>query len=182
MNPTLFQTPSNIVLMAVKRTLEAYDWIGAGFDAAPHIRHARRRFTDPDEWPCITIRWEQDEPRTADQDDNYASSGEMYVDMRLTLEIETPSVESDGEDNPDEDPLDETGMGFSTAMAFAALRALKDQDGELRRLWVNDVSDRGRGEDPDSTPDLSRFEQSVIVLYRVSTEDPSVLLAEGMNP
>ncbi len=167
-----FITPSDRILRAVKATLQAFDWAGAGVSPAPFVRHALRRFSQPEEYPCITIRWEQDEPRAADQDQNYITPDETYVEMRLTIEIDT---------DPADEPLDETGLGFSSALAFLALRALKDVDGELLRLWANSVTDRGRGEDPDSTSDEARLEQVVIVLYRVSTEDPSVILAQGMN-
>lgn len=175
-----FVAPSDRILLAVESTLRAIDWTAAGFSVVPHIRHARRRFSTPDEYPCITIRWEQDEPRTSDQDDSYFTAGEMYVEMRITLEIEFEP--SDGEDSDvdgaDDDP---TGLGVPSAFAFMCLRVLRDPLAELCRLWADGVSDRGRGEDPDSTPDEARFEQSIIVLYRVSTEDPSVLLAQGMN-
>jgi hypothetical protein len=169
-----FRTPSDRILRAIVATLRAFDWVGAGLDQRPMIRHARRRFSTPDEYPCITVRWEQDQPRTADQDDNYATSGETYVEMRITIEVETDPGEEIADD-------DETGLGFSSALAFLAMRALKNQEGELLSLWANSVSDIGRGEDPDSTNDEARFEQSAIVLYRVSTEDPSVMLAQGMN-
>lgn len=173
-------TPSDRILRAVKQTLVEFDWIGAGLTAAPMIRHARRRFSTPDEYPCITIRWEQDEPRAADQDQGYFTADEMFVEMRITIEVETDP--GDGEDdNLDGADDDETGLGFSSALAFLGMRALKDPEGVLLRLWANSISDRGRGEDPDSTADEARLEQSAIVLYRVSTEDPSVILAEGMN-
>jgi hypothetical protein len=175
-----FRTPSDRILRSVKRTLEAFDWLGTGLEFAPKVRHALRRFSSPDEYPCITIRWEQDEPRASEQDDNYASSGETYVDMRITLEIDFDPDNFD-EDGPLSDDDDETGLGFASALAFLALRALKDPEGDLCLNWANSVSDRGRGEDPDSTPDEARFEQSIYVLYRVSTEDPSVILAQGMN-
>lgn len=167
-----FLTPSDRILRSIVRTLRAFDWVGAGLAAAPTIRHAKRRYATPDEYPCISIKWDQDEPRQADQDQQYMSSGEMYVEMTLTLEIDT---------DPGDDDEDETGMGFSSALAFLALRALKDPEGDLLANWANSVTDRGRGDDPDSTNDEARLEQVVIVLYRVSTEDPSVILAQGMN-
>jgi hypothetical protein len=177
---TTFVSPSDRILLSIERTLEAFDWIAAGLDTVPTIRQAQRRFSTPDEFPCITIRWEQDEPRAADQDTNYQSSGESYIDMRVTLEIEFDPEHAD-DDGPLPDDGDRTGLGVPSAMAFLSLRALKDPNGDLRSLWANDVADRGRTEDPDSTPDEARFEQSIFVLYRVSTEDPSVLLAQGMN-
>lgn len=176
-----FLTPSDIILRAVKRTLDQFDWIDAGLESRPKIRHARRRFSTPDEFPCITIRWEQDEPRANDQDSSYMSSGEALVDMRITLEIDFDPDDFDEDGLVPGDDDDETGLGFASALGFLALTALKDPGGDLRKNWANDVSDRGRGEDPDSTPDEARFEQSIFVLYRVSTEDPSVILAQGMN-
>jgi len=176
-----FRTPSDHVLRAVVATLRAFDWIGAGMEARPVIRHARRRFSRPDEYPCITVRWEQDEPRADSQDDNYITPDEMYVEMRLTIEIETQPVDGEGDEIAPAPEDDETGLGFSSALAFLALRALKDAEGLLLSQWAVSVSDRGRGEDPDSTNDEARLEQSAIVLYRVSTEDPSVILAPGVN-
>jgi hypothetical protein len=179
--PVPFLTPSDRILRSIKRTLQAFDWIGAGLTTKPTIRHARRRFSQPEEYPCITIRWEQDEPRAADQDQNYISAGEALVDMRVTLEVEFDPESFDDDGLLPTDDEDETGLGFASALAFLGLRALKDPNGDLCLNWANSVSDRGRGEDPDSTPDEARFEQSIFVLYRVSTEDPSVILAQGMN-
>jgi hypothetical protein len=177
-----FRTPSDQVLRAVAATLRAFDWISAGCEAAPTIRHAKRRFSRPDEYPCVTVRWEQDEPRADSQDDNYITPDEEYVEMRLTIEIETQPFDGEGGDTaPIDDDDDETGLGFSSALAFLCLRALKDPDGLLLSQWAAGVSDRGRGEDPDSTNDEARLEQTVIVLYRVSTGDPSVILAPGVN-
>jgi len=172
-----FITPSDRVLRSIRATLRAFDWIGAGFEKAPTIRHARRRYSRPDEFPCITIRWEQDEPRADGQDDNYITPDEMYVEMSLTLEIETETAGEDDDGGSD----DETGLGMSSALAFAALRALKDELGDLLSMWAQSVSDRGRGEDQDSTNDDARLDQKLIVLYRVSQADPSVILAPGVN-
>lgn len=178
MSKPAFRTPTDLILRAVKAVLDAFDWQAAGLEEQLHIRHARRRFSTPDEFPCLTIRWEQDEPRQADQEQSYLTADEMAVEMRITLEVETETLQEDNAPPQDED---DTGLGYASAIAALAMRALRDPEGALLQLWADSVSDRGRAEDPESKPDEARYEQSVIVLYRVLERDPSVLLARGVN-
>lgn len=178
-----FQTPTDLILMAVRQTLDEFDWESAGIEGLT-IRHARRKFSTPDQFPCLTIRWEEDAPRQSDQDQSWMNADEMGVDMRITLEIELDTSERDGDDGdpaPDNAEDDPTGLGVASAIAGLAMRALRDDEGHLLSLWAMSVSDRGRGEDPESTTDEVRFEQQITVLYRVSSRDPSQILAQGVN-
>ncbi len=170
-------TPTDIILLAVETCLRAFDWPAFGL-ADLNIRHARNRFSAVEEFPCLTIRWSHDEPRQSDQDQSYYTSDEMAVEMWITLEVD---IELSPENDDDPVTADPTGLKVQSAIAALAQRALRDEEGSLMQLWSDGVSDRGRVSDPDSTSDEGRFEQTVVVLYRVSTRDPSILLAQGMN-
>ena len=171
-------TPPVKVLKAVKATLDAIDWVALGLPLVT-TRFARSRYAVEAEQPCISLRWVSDEVRTADMENNYLTSGEMLVEMMIVMEIEL-EVPEDGLEETD--PMfDPTGLGLYTSISFAALRALKAEGAEILN-WADDVVDRGRAMDDEfSTPDDGRFEQTLFVLYRVRTGDPSVLLAMGEN-
>lgn len=178
---SLNAAPPVKVLRALKETLDQVDWNDVGLPGGT-IRFARRRHAMEEEitpgW-ALSIRYVSDEPRQSDMEDNYLTSGECVIEMMVVLEIEATIPD---EDLAPTDPMyDPTGMGLFTSIAFTALSALKAEDAALR-LAADDVVDRGRAADEEAmTPDDGRFEQTLFVLYRVRTDDPSVLLAMGEN-
>lgn len=171
------QSPSDKILREVEATLRTFDWAAFGLEDLT-IRHARNAYAAPTQLPCLTIRWISDEPRQSDQEQSYYTSDEMGVEMTLTLEID---VELAAEEDEEGLSLDPTGIKLPSAIAMLAQRALRDEEGPLLANWADGISDRGRSVDDQSTTDDGRFDQSVIVVYRVSTLDPSILLARGMN-
>lgn len=172
-------SPSIKILTATMRTLRAFDWAAYGLENI-RFRYRRNRNPTPTEFPCVTLQYIHDEPRQADQDGSYYTAGETCVEMMLVLQIED-ELEPEYDDNLNVDALDPTGLLGLTGVAVLCLTALKDPEGELRQQWADDVADRGRSESPEGQNAESRFDQTAIVLYRVMTDDPSTLLAQGEN-
>ncbi len=167
--------PTDQVLLALEETLRLFDWAAFGLGSVT-IRQARNQYAAPDSVPCVTIRWVSDEPRQSDQENRYYTADEMGVEMTVVLEIEV-ELEPDDGDLLAKDP---TGTRLPLAIAALCQRALRAEDARISD-YADGVSDRGRAQNDDSTADNARFEQTVIVLYRVRTDDPSVLLARGVN-
>ena len=172
--------PTETVLGAVKDTIDAIDWLtilAAPLDAPNTIRHARYRYSTAEERTAIAIRWDGDEPEDSMQSDSYLSSGEMLVKMSLSIEID---ADLDPEPTDGSAGADETGLKKLTRYANAVLKALR-AEGSIISNFSDFVQYGGLGPDEDNISDEGRLVLSLFVLYRVRSDDPTVLLATGVN-
>jgi hypothetical protein len=168
------QPPHIQLLAAILATLEAVDWEAETGVVGLTIRHARHRFSTSSEKPCLSIRWtgNNDDGARGESLTAWEKPREMNVDLQIDMALPAESS--------DEDP---TGWLAHSRIAAAALTALQTP-GPTNALypplaqWVRGGDD---APDEDSKPDDARLVKSLSVLYRVKTEDESVLLGEGVN-
>ncbi len=166
--------PSEIVLGKVKETIDAIAWAALVPPLpVPTIRHARFRYSTTEERPAIAIMWDGDEVRDEDESNQYLSAHELVMEQSLSIMID---VDLDAEDSG----LDNTGIKKLSRYAKAVLSALR-AEGSIISGFSDFVQYRSLGPDEDSLSDEARLVLSVIVLYRVRAEDPSILLATGVN-
>ncbi len=159
--------PTITVLQAILSAISAIDF--APLDQ-PTIRHHRFRHLTEEERPGICLRWDGDKPHEDDVENGYLSLGEMRVVCNVSIEID-----ADIDDEAD----DPTGFKDITRYVEKVLSALRDPLNP-HSVWDH-VQYVGLGPDEDSMSDEGRLVLSLDVIYRVRSDDPSVLLSPGEN-
>lgn len=148
------------------------------------LRWLRNRYTTQEERPCIAIAFVSDAPGDAMQDGQYEAIGVMYRELALDIITDI--------DLPTEVEVDELGTiadvaGLEILSHFdrRAIQALKagwiDEAGAPTALtpvarWCTEL---GMDNDEDLADFPGRLVTRVKVGYRVSSEDPMVLLHTG---
>lgn len=193
----LVRAPFIIVMAAAMQTLvdadlaeqlaEVIAELPVEEDADPlelKLRWLRNRYTTSEEKPCISIAFVADSFQEGQQDGQYLAIGEAIRELALDIITDI--------DLPTEVAVDELGTiadvaGLEILAHFdrRAVQALKkgwiDEAGAPTALsqvarWVQEL---GIDNDEDLADFPGRLVSRVNVLYRVSSEDPMVLLYPG---
>jgi hypothetical protein len=196
-DPLLERPPLVTVLAATMDTLKAagldvelapYLLMLAGVDAVEplplKLRWLRNRYTTAEEKPCIALAFVSDGPQDPSGQDQYPAAGEavreLAVDIIVDLEVPT-EVEAEEE----ELVADVAGLEILSHFERRALRALKrgfldpaDAATPLSAVahWVQEL---GVDNDEDLVDFNGRLVSRINVLYRVRSDDPMILLAQG---
>jgi hypothetical protein len=166
----MIATPPHILLLeAALVDLRAVDWTAdTGLE---HVmsRHQRNRSASSEEKPCVGLVFISDQAGGGDIDHNA-----WETNRSMTCELVADAF-LDAEDSE----LDPTGLLRLSRMNAAAFRAIATDGSNLRQLcdWVIQ-SDISTGD--NSHADEGRLVTGFSVVYRVKTDDPNTLLAQGV--
>lgn len=164
------KAPHIRILEALVATLELVNFEDRAGVVGVTIRHTRNRYPTSSEKPCISVRWLGNEDQA---DEQYANAWERYKLCNIDL-VADAAIEAE------DSQVDETGWDRLSRMLAAAFEKLREEGTPLYDL-MNWVQDRDTDPDEDSKPDEGRLVQAISVLYRVRTDQPNVLLAQGEN-
>lgn len=170
------------LLEAIKQTLEPVDYLNRAGLAGVRIRHRRNRNTKAGERPCIAIAFVDDDGPDDDQLDLTCGERQRSLTVDLIADVDLAPEKAD----IDQDPatpgveIDPTGNLVPSRLLAAAIEALKTP-GSAIDVLSDYISVKSLSPDEDSQADYGRLVRTIIVLYRVRSDDENVLLAEGMN-
>lgn len=167
--PQIADMPFIRILLAVETALNAVDLQDlSGVSAPVTVRHSRNRKVVLSERPSITILFVSDDPRPDDLNRNTAEAvRELVFDLQADLELAT-----------EDSGADPTGMALLARLLGAAMSSLKTPGYEIFLGGLVDWISAG-GVDPSerSTPTDGRMTCAMNVVYRVRSDDPTVLLS-----
>lgn len=163
------------LLLKLQQLGQAVDYQDrAGIPGVVTIRHARNRNAVRAEKPAMSLILVSDDDRPNEEEgrNDFEQVREMVVDLQADLELPTEVSRSDV-----------TGLGYLSLFVAAFVGGLRDPDQPNR--WLDGLCDwlRVGALEPDdrSTPEDGRMTRAIHVVYRVRTDDPNVLLADGEN-
>ena len=164
-------TPEERLLEAVVATAMGVDYEVEAATPIKTVRHFRSRHVLKVDRNAISYRYQGDEDY--EREGQYRNAHERVKVIHIGVIIDLNLEDEEGGEDP-------TGWGQHFRVYYAQLAALRDPDGPLLQLcdWIVD----GDGEpDEDSKPDEGRLVKTISVVYRVRSEAPHVLLAQGEN-
>lgn len=179
MNELLPLSPESRILGAMQEIAAAAK-LGSryGLEQEFTVRHYRHRQAGITERPCCGIRWMSggiDEERGG-----FHTTGEtcMIAEIDLVIDMDLPPEDVDASDPSA--ITDVSGWDHLTTFARLFATLFLAMDSPLR-LLVDDVLPGKIDPDEDSKPDQGRLVISLVVLYRVWSEDMMRLLGPGDN-
>lgn len=161
--------PFDRLLDAIVATGDTVDWLTQTGQDSVTARHGRNRYADEEEKPCVSVVFVGDEPAGDDLDHNaWETVRELQIDLVVDAALD-----------PEDGNLDPTGYRRLSRIAAAFIKAMRTPGSPIDLLsdWVRQA---GIAPDDRSTSDQGRLVSSVIVVYRVRTDDENVLLAQGV--
>lgn len=145
------------------------------------VRHWRHRNPSTNEMPCVSLRFEGDDPQGTVRatDGEQPSIAEEVFELTVDLVADAP-LPAENDDTPlDDGGEDPTGLGVPAAMLEILLNSLWTP-GELATTLGGvafDIRYDGSGDDGgDSKPDNARLADRITIEYRVRAEAPTHLL------
>lgn len=163
--------PYILLLEAVKADLDGADWLGETGLPTVHRRHQRHRLLDQQERPGIEVVFVDDDA----VDDQALQLNAWEQQRAMTIDL---SADADLE--PEDSGQDPTGWLRLSRICATGFSAIK-RDGSATRRLADYVSLRSVNPSEESDPDQGRLAYTLVVLYRVRSDDENVLLAEGVN-
>jgi hypothetical protein len=162
------------IIEAAVAALDVPDLLVLTEEPRVNVRHHRHRGAAYEELPDLAVRFEEDEEiRDSLEGNSMLSMWEVQRQLTLSLVCET-EIATEVSD------LDPTGLARPARILAAAKELLRREDGALD-LKSDRVIDGPVVLNEQSTPDHVRLVCEIIVLYRVRSDDPNVLLAKGEN-
>ena len=187
--------PRVIVLDAAMRTLVEGDPNAALADLLAELdvdsvtlRWLKNRYTTAEERPCMALAFVSDEP--VDQREQYLATGEMLwalgidiiIDADLPSEASAEEIVALGGDDPDT-----ARIALLSYFLDWVIRRLREgfvdpaESPTPLSQVAHHVQYLGVASDEDEDDDTGRLVGRINVLYRTRSDDPTVLLAEGME-
>lgn len=156
-------------------------------DGAPpleyKLRWLRNRYTTQEERPCTSLAFVSDAFQEAQQDGQYLSSGEAVRELAIDVitDIDLPTEVEVEELGTIADVAGLEILGHFDRRVVQVLKQACRSGAEPNPLnqkatWVQEL---GIDNDEDLADFPGRLVSRINVLYRVSTDDPMVLLAPG---
>lgn len=168
----MIETPPHIILLeAIKATGEAVDFATDAGVPDVLVRHRRFRDAVESEKPCVSIEF---------VDDGVLDEAAIDLNAWETVRVLTITLHADADISAEVGGDDPTGSLKLSLMLAAFMAALQAEDSPMREV-CDRVSQRDINPDEQSKPTTARLSLTALVLYRVRSDNPNVLLAEGVN-
>ena len=163
--------PFEQLLRQAGARLELGDLTGLSGIEGLKFRHARNRHPNYEEMSCISLVFVGDAPH---EDEQFRSQWEQvrYLEFDLQADVYLPT-----EDEQDPAKRDVTGMLTPGRALAAAVQILFESD--LVPNWCDAITSGSIDPDETSKPDKARMARRLQMQYRVRTDNPNVLLAQG---
>jgi hypothetical protein len=169
--------PRIIVLDAVMQTLLEAELPTLLEQPDLRIRWMRNRYTSIEERPCIAIAFVSDEPTDVREQYMTTSEAQRTLAIDIIADVELPT-ETEAETDVSDIARIEILSHFVDQPLYALKRGFQDPADSptpLSRVahWVEDL---GIDDDEDLADENGRLVCRLNVLYRVRSDDPTVLL------